>query len=126
MAIKVKKIQRRNPMNPEQSRWYLVQEKSGTVDMARIVRDIQDRSALTAGDVRSVLDNLAEVLPVYLRLGQTVNLRGFGTFRVSVSSEGMDTAEELTARKVKNVKIAFIPAKELKQSLANLSYEIIP
>ncbi|MDR1616238.1 MAG: HU family DNA-binding protein [Syntrophomonadaceae bacterium] len=126
MAIKLKKIQRANPMDQAQVKWYLTQEKSGTVDMSRIVKDIQNRSALTAGDVRSVLDNLAEVLPVYLRLGQTVNLQGFGTFRASVSSEGTDTAEELTARKVKNVKIAFLPGKELKQSLAALSYEIIP
>jgi nucleoid DNA-binding protein len=44
--------------------------------------------AVSLGDVQSVLSNLMEVLPVFLKLGQSVNLEGFGTFRVSVTSEG--------------------------------------
>ncbi|MDR2446606.1 MAG: hypothetical protein LBD58_04870, partial [Treponema sp.] len=57
------------------------------------------------GDVQSVLANLMEVLPVFLKLGQSVNLEGFGAFRVSVASEGTATPEELNARHVKGVKL---------------------
>ena len=58
-----------------------------------IAKEIEGRSALSLGDVQSVLSNLVEVLPVFLKLGQSVNLEGFGSFRISVSSEGTATAE---------------------------------
>ena len=125
MTVKLKKIQRRNPLDPTQVKWYLVQEKSGTVGMSRIVKDIRDRSAMTAGDVKNVLTNLAELLPVYLQLGQTVNLEGFGFFRITVSSSGAETAEGLTARQAKKPKISFTPSKEMKQGLESITYEII-
>ncbi|MCL1905794.1 MAG: HU domain-containing protein [Clostridiales bacterium] len=126
MAVKLRKIQRKNPQDQTQAKWYLVQAKSGSVGMHRIVKDIQGRSAMTAGDVKNVLTNLAELLPVYLQLGQSVNLDGFGTFRISVSSVGMEKAEELTTRHAKEPKITFLPSKELKQGLLNISYEIVP
>jgi predicted histone-like DNA-binding protein len=125
MAVKLKKIQRKNPFDQTQVKWYLVQEKSGTVGMSRIVQDIRDRSAMTAGDVKNVLTNLVELMPVYLKLGQTIKLEGFGTFRITVSSIGTETAAELTARQAKKPKITFLPCKELKNSLDDMDFEIV-
>ncbi|MDR1398825.1 MAG: HU family DNA-binding protein [Treponema sp.] len=124
MALWLKKIQRRNPLSETQEKWYLTQEKSGSVGMKDISREIEGRSALSPGDVQSVLSNLVEVLPVFLKLGQTVNLEGFGTFRISVSSEGAATAKELNARYVKGVKMLFLPSPELKRSLEDITFEI--
>ena len=125
MPVKLKKIRRENPLDRAQVKWYLVQEKSGSVGMSRIVRDIRDRSAMTAGDVKNVLTNLVELLPVYLQMGQTVNLEGFGVFRIIVSSAGTQTAEELTIRQAKKPKVAFAPSKDLRQGLEDITYEII-
>jgi nucleoid DNA-binding protein len=72
-----------------QAKWYLTQEMSGSVG----IQEIEGRSALSLGDVQSVLFNLVEVLPIFLKMGQSVNLEGFGSFRVSVSSE--DTAADI-------------------------------
>jgi predicted histone-like DNA-binding protein len=125
MSVKLKKIQRVNPLDRTQSKWYLVHEKSGTVGMNRIVADIRDRSAMTAGDVKNVLTNLVELLPVYLKLGQSIKLEGVGTFRISVSSSGTETAQELTVRQAKKPKITFLPCQELKLSMENINFEII-
>jgi predicted histone-like DNA-binding protein len=76
----------------------LTQEKSGNVVIKDIVKEIEGRSALSLGDVQSVLSNLVEVLPVFLKFGQSVNLEGFGNFRISVFSEGADKPEDLNAR----------------------------
>jgi hypothetical protein len=46
-------------------------------------------------------------LLLFLKLGQSVNLEGFGSFRASVSSEGTATPEELNARHIKGVKLLF-------------------
>jgi predicted histone-like DNA-binding protein len=124
MAVKLKKIQRKNPQNVNQAKWYLTQEKTGTVGVQEIAREIEGRSALSLGDVQSVLSNLVEILPVFLRLGQTIKLEGFGSFRISVTSDGMETAEELSARNVKGVKMVFLPSVELKRSIEDISFEI--
>jgi nucleoid DNA-binding protein len=61
---------------------------------------------------------------MFLKLGQSIRLEGFGTFRVSVSSEGTATAEELSARHVNGVKILFLPSVELKKNVEDISFEV--
>jgi predicted histone-like DNA-binding protein len=124
MAVRLKKILKRNPQDLTQSKWYLTQEKSENIGIKEIAREIEGRSALSLGDVRSVLSNLVEVLPVFLKLGQSVNLEGFGSFRVSVSSEGADRPEELNARRVKGVKLLFLPSADLKRNLEGITFEV--
>jgi predicted histone-like DNA-binding protein len=125
MAIRVKKIQRKNPQDRKQSKWYLIQVHSGTVALPDIAREIADRSSLSVGDVENVLTNMVEVLPVFLKLGQTIRLERFGSFHISVQSTGADTAEELTTNNVKNARIVFVPSLELKGNIERLSFEII-
>jgi predicted histone-like DNA-binding protein len=124
MAIRLKKIQKTNPQDRNQSKWYLVQVHSGTVTLHDIAREIADRSSLSVGDVENVLTNLVEVLPIFLKLGQTIRMEGFGSFHISVQSTGVDTAEELTTNNVKNAKIVFIPSTELKGNIEHLTFEI--
>jgi predicted histone-like DNA-binding protein len=124
MAVRLKKIQRKNPQDLTQSKWYLTQEKAGTVGIQEIAKEIEGRSALSLGDVQSVLSNLVEILPLFLKLGQTIKLEGFGSFRVSVASDGTATAEELSARHVKGVKLLFLPSIELKRGIENISFEV--
>jgi nucleoid DNA-binding protein len=76
--------------------------------------------------VQSVLSNLMEVLPVFLKLGRSVNLEGFGTFRVSVTSNGTATPEELNARHARGVKRLFLPSAGLKRNLEGLTLEVPP
>ncbi|MDR2633981.1 MAG: HU family DNA-binding protein [Treponema sp.] len=124
MAVWLRKVRRENPQDRSQAKWYLTQEKSGNVGLKDIAKEIEGRSALSLGDVQSVLSNLIEVLPVFLKLGQSVNLEGFGTFRISVTSEGAATPEELNARHVKGVKLLFLPSADLKRNLAGITFEI--
>jgi nucleoid DNA-binding protein len=67
---------------------------------------------------------LAVVLPVFLKLGQPVNLEGFGTFRVSGTSDGTATPEEPNVRHVKSVKLLFLPNPDLKRNLEGITFEI--
>ncbi|MDR1072962.1 MAG: HU family DNA-binding protein [Treponema sp.] len=124
MAVWLRKVRRENPQDRNQSKWYLTQEKSGNVEIKDIAKEIEGWSALSLGDVQSVLSNMMEVLPVFLKLGQSVNLEGFGTFRVSVASDGTATAEELNARHIKGVKLVFQPSVELKRSLEVITFEV--
>jgi predicted histone-like DNA-binding protein len=125
MAIKLKKIQRKNPQDLTQSKWYLTQEKVGSVNLQEIAKEIGERSSLSFGDVQSVLSNMVEILPLFLKLGQTIKLDGFGSFHVSVKSEGTETNEELTTHDVKGTKLVFLPSIALKRNLGDISYEMV-
>jgi predicted histone-like DNA-binding protein len=124
MALWLKRILRKNPQDLSKSKWYLTQEQSGSVGIKEIAKEIEGRSALSLGDVQSVLSNLVEVLPTFLKLGQSVNLEGFGSFRISVSSEGVENPDELNARHVKSVKLLFLASAALKRNLDGISFEI--
>ncbi|MDR1326197.1 MAG: HU family DNA-binding protein [Treponema sp.] len=124
MALWLRKLQRKNPQDLTQSKWYLTQEQSGTVGIKDIAKEIEKRSALSLGDVRTVLSNLVEVLPAFLKQGQSVNLEGFGSFRISVSSEGTATPEELNTQHVKGVKLLFLSSANLKRNLQDITFEV--
>jgi hypothetical protein len=51
-------------------------------------------------------------------------LKGFGSFRISVSSEGTSTPEELNAQHVRGVKLLFLPSADLKRNLEGISFEV--
>ena len=54
-------------------------------------------SSLSAGDVHNVIVNLIDQLPKWLMEGNSVKLDGFGSFRLSFSSEGEAVKEDVTA-----------------------------
>ena len=49
--------------------------------------------------------------------GISVKLDGFGTFRLSLSSEAEATREEVTANSIKDIYILFEPDKEIREKL---------
>jgi predicted histone-like DNA-binding protein len=96
-----------------------------TVDIEEIARAIEDRSSSTYADALAVLMNLTQVIPTYLKMGQSVRLRDFGSFRLEVTSEGAPTQEELSVQHIKGGRIVFTPATKLKESVSKLHYEVV-
>ncbi|MDR0633896.1 MAG: hypothetical protein LBF91_02835, partial [Azoarcus sp.] len=66
MAMKLKKVERTNLANRDQKLWYLTKDAGRAIDLDEIAEDIQGRSAMTKGDILSVLSNLVQVLPAHL------------------------------------------------------------
>ncbi|GAB6393316.1 MAG: HU family DNA-binding protein [Treponematales bacterium] len=123
MAVKLKKVSRKNPLTGE-AKWYLTQETAGAATTGRIAKEIAEREALPLGDVKKALGGLAELLAGCLKRGESVKLDGVGSFRISVKSEGKAGTDQLSAHDVKEAKVVFLPSSSLKQSLAGISYEI--
>jgi predicted histone-like DNA-binding protein len=71
-----------------------------------------------------VLENLNIVIQKRLDSGYSVRLDKLGTFRASVTSVGADAPEDLSVRHVKQVKLVFVPATQLKESLGKVRMEI--
>ena len=124
MSIALRKVQRANPFNREEKKWYLQQRIKGYVDTDQICQDILELSSLSPGDVRSVLENLNLVIQKRMDAGYSVRLDKLGSFRTSVKSVGAETPEQLTARSASQVRLIFSPAPQLKESLTKIRLEI--
>jgi predicted histone-like DNA-binding protein len=124
MALNLKKVERSNPANRDQKKWYLIKDAGRSIDLDTIAEEIQSRSAMTKGDILAVLSNLVQVLPLHLRSGDSVRLGSFGSFRLTVTSNGTDTAAELTAKNVKGTRVVFVAGTELKKELSGITYSV--
>lgn len=60
----------------------------GIVTTAQLAKEIAEYSSLTAGDVKSTIDNLITVMRKHLVTSEVVELDGIGTFRIRLRSQG--------------------------------------
>ena len=122
--MKYRTIQRRNPLAPTApKKWYAVPVNAGKISQKDISEDIVGLSSLSRGDVSNVIDNLLETVPKYLLLGKSVNLSGLGTFRLSFSSAGADSAEDFKTNMISGARIIFRPSVELKNKIKQAKFE---
>ena len=78
---------------------------------------------LTPADVTAVLEALLSELPDYLMNGHSVRLGDFGLMKLSFSGEGRGTADDVTARESKSLRVLFYPGVELKRKLSATYFE---
>ncbi|HNW49602.1 MAG TPA: HU family DNA-binding protein [Prolixibacteraceae bacterium] len=114
MALQFNAVERPNPQT-KAKKWYASSKLTGKRTLKDFSQDLADVSSLSAGDVQNVIANLNEQMPKWLMEGDSVKLDGFGTFRLSFSSEGVATKEEVTASLIKDIYILFEPDEEIKE-----------
>ena len=124
--LKYKLIERSNPRNLKAPRkLYASPLLKGKKTLPQISKDIADISSLSRGDVHNVLLNLVGQLPKYLLDGHSVSLGELGTFRISFSSEGVESRQDFNIQKIKGLKVVFTPSKSIKSELEKASFSRI-
>ncbi len=100
---------------------YYPQIAPGTpVTLNQIVKRIEKRSTVASADVKAVLDALQYEVIEILAEGNTVRLGDLGSFRLTIHSKGMDTAEEAKAegaRLIKSVSVQFTKSTAMRDEL---------
>ena len=123
MSIFLKPVQRRNPLKPEEAmKWYPVQYTTKMVDETEVAELIADETTLNPMEGQMAIRQLRKVVQRLLLDGKSVKLGNWGTFNVTLSTEGAATKDELTARNVKSVNINFQPGDELKAALQKADF----
>ena len=117
MALQYNPVQRLNPQT-KATKWYAASRLTGKRGLKDLSKDLAEVSSLSAGDVQNVIVNLCDQLPKWLMQGNSVKLDGFGTFRLSFSSDGVETKEEVTANLIKDIRIIFEPDDLIKERIA--------
>lgn len=127
MAVSYVIIPKANPQDRKAPAKYYAQAKSrGELTFRKLSKEIAEGSTTVSDtDVMAVLNDLIKVLRRHLDNGEIVRFGDFGTFQISISSEGAETEEKFNHTMIKNPKVAFRPGVDLKEMLNNLKYEKI-
>ena len=105
-----------------EKKFYAVSKTNGTSSMKTLCKLISARSTVSSADVKAVLDNLNFVLDMELQEGRIVRLGDFGSFRISVSSDGVTDKKDFNTSMLRPPRIIFTPGGELKDTKKTLEY----
>ena len=87
------------------------------VNLRDVAKEIASRSTVSTIDAYASIEALTQVILSFLSRGNIVDLGDFGTFRITISSVGSDTAEEVRSSNVKKLNLIFRPGKEFKTEI---------
>lgn len=124
MPVKFTVSPKKDPRNLTAAPKYYANARSdGRADTNVIARSINAISTVSSADTVAVLEAFLTVVPDKLSEGKIVELGDFGTFRISLSSEGAATPEEVTARSITDTRVIFTPGKRFKQMLDTVEFQ---
>jgi predicted histone-like DNA-binding protein len=98
-------------------------QSNGRSNQRKLALEAADRSTLSDADMNGAMTNLLALVPRHLAEGQVVDLGEFGTFHLTIKTEGADTAEEVTVRNIKKVGVRFTPGPAFKKTLEDVEFE---
>jgi predicted histone-like DNA-binding protein len=126
MEIKYRIVEKMLPPsvgNGKESKYYMVVNSKGEMDLERITELVMKRCSVHGSDIRSVIYALTEVAIEGLQDGYIVRLGELGSLRMILNSEGRDSPEQVNHSAVKNCKIHFAPGKKLKDIRKDLVFK---
>lgn len=83
------------------------------VDTKQVAERLAKISTVSLADVLAVLAEMPGVLADYMSQGKSVRLEGLGTFRYTLSTDGVEQESQFDAqRQIKAVRVQFIPQRE--------------
>ena len=101
-----------------EKKFYAVSKTNGTSSMKTLCKLISARSTVSS-------DNLNFVLDMELQEGRIVKFGDFGSFRISVSSDGVTDKKDFNSSMLRPPRIIFTPGGELKDTKKTLEYSRI-
>jgi len=123
MAILYSKIQRANPQDREAAKkWYIVPNRVQQKSEKEIATALTKNTTLSNGEARMAIDELQSVILSFLLDGYSVQMGDWGSFQITVSSEGAETEEACTTDLVRSVNIRFRPGATMKEALAKATF----
>jgi predicted histone-like DNA-binding protein len=124
MPFKFKSVPKKNPRNPAApAKYYASPSYSGEVTIRQLAAQIADISTVSSVDVLAVLEAFLQQIPKELIQGRIVRLRDFGTFRITLNSEGAETESGLSGTHIKKLKLNFRPSKEFSDITGTVKFE---
>ena len=93
MAVRYVLRLKKNPQKGTIKKYAQIAQLVETKTIDDAVRYIEKISAMSSGDIKSVLDGLQDYIILQLSDGNTVRLGDLGSFRTTITSDGVDMDE---------------------------------
>jgi predicted histone-like DNA-binding protein len=124
MSIQFKVIQRGQPgvAGGGEKKFYAIPVADGEVSLEEITHSIEQMCTVNGADIRAVLYALVNVAVDNLANGTIVRFGELGSLRVSLSSEGKATADEVTGTAIRNASVVFTPGGRIKTMLDSAKF----
>jgi len=125
MAVKYTLSEKGNPGDPTApKKWYASAKADGELTFRELSKEIaQGSTTVSDTDVMAVLNDLIKVLGRNLANGKIVRFGDFGSFQLTITSEGAETEKAFNTSLIKSSKIQFRPGKDLKDVTKTVTFE---
>ena len=121
--IKFKIMERVNPQAPlDPRKYYAFIKNQGVVNLRQLAKRISRESTVSMMDTMAVLEGLLQDIPDLLAEGNIVKLGELGTFRTTISSEGVDVADDFNITNIKGLNLVFRAGSEFRNQLNNVKF----
>ena len=124
MAIQIKSVERGQPgvAGGGVKKFYASPVHDREITLDGLTKAIEKTSTVNGADIRAVLYAMVEEAVSGLSEGRIIRLGELGSMRITLSSEGKDTAEEITAATVKKAGVIFTPGAKLQDMLKSAKF----
>ena len=125
MPIKIKTVAKGQPgiAGGGDKKYYASPVMDGEMNIDALTTSIEKISTVSGADIRAVLYALVDVSIDGLSRGAIIRIGDLGTFRITLSSHGKATPEEVSGASVKKAGIIFTTAARLMEMLKNLKFQ---
>lgn len=103
-------------------KFYAIAKSSGEETTRQLATEISKRTSLSSVDVLAVIEAFIDLIPERVADGKIVRLGEFGSFSVTISSEGVKKAEEFTSALIRGNSLNFRPGKLVQKVLDTIEY----
>lgn len=124
MALYYNKIQKRNMKNPEEGEkmWHPVLRSIKALTENDAAKRIALNSSINPKDALTVIYQLEAFMRETLMQGHSIRLRDFGSFHLTVTTDGVLEKEQVTIDLIKKVNLNFLPSEDFRYALQQAEY----
>ena len=125
MPIKFKVIERGQPgvAGGGTKKFYASPIMDGEMTLDDMTKAIERACTVNGADIRAVLYALVDISVDNLSSGTIIRLGDLGSLRISLSSEGKDKADDVSASAIKGTNVIFTPGPRIKDMLNTVKYQ---
>ena len=114
--INYKAIQRKKLLNDE-VKWYPAIVLGNPVLLDEMTELIALNCTVTEHDIKAVLSALQEQIVLALKQGRSVRLGDLGSFRLTMSGRGEESAEKVTEQSIESLRVQFRASGDMNDAL---------
>lgn len=102
--------------------YYARAQYDGVTHLDDIAQMVEQISAISVGDVLSVLNTLGKIVATELANGRIVDLGDLGRIRLSLRAKGVAKPEEVKHETIQSTRAIFVPGQAIRHKQQHLSF----